>query len=92
MQFIHYKIFDENKFNEDLKIKLESIENLDYSLFESIFIDVLNAHAPVTTKTVRGNNHHFMTKALRKTIMTRSRLKNTGCTKKKYTTLSRYCE
>ena len=72
----NYKAFDENRFNEDLKSKLDSIEKLDYPLFESIFIDVLNTHAPVTTKKVRANNHQFMTKALRKAIMTRSRLKN----------------
>ena len=34
-----YKTFDENRFNEDLKSKLDSIEKLDYPLFESIFID-----------------------------------------------------
>ena len=39
-------------------------------------MDALNTHAPVTTKKVRANNHQFMTKALRKAIMTRSRLKN----------------
>ena len=72
----NYKTFDENRFNEDLKSKLDSIEKLDYPLFESIFIDILNTHAPVTTKKVRANNHQFMTKALRKAIMTRSRLKN----------------
>ena len=73
----NYKTFDENRFNEDLKSKLDSIEKLDYPLFESIFIDVLNTHAPVTTKKVLANNHQFLTKALRKAIMTRSRLKNT---------------
>ena len=72
----NYKTFDENRFNEDLKSKLDSIEKLDYPLFESIFISVLHIHAPVTTKQVRANNHQFMTKALRKAIMTRSRLKN----------------
>ena len=53
----NYKTFDENRFNEDLKSKLNSIENLDYSLFGSIFIDVLDKHVPVTTKTVQANNH-----------------------------------
>ena len=48
---------------------------MDYSLFESIFIDVLSIHAPVATKKVRANNHQVITKALRKAIMTRSRLK-----------------
>ena len=72
----NYKTFDENRFNEDLKSKLDSIEKLDYPLFESIFIDVLNTHAPEAIKKVRANNHQFMTKAFRKTIMTRPRLKN----------------
>ena len=68
--------FDKNRYNDDLKSKLDSIEKLDYPLFESIFIDVLNTHAPVATKRVRANNQQFMTKALRKAIMTTSRLKN----------------
>ena len=38
----NYKTFDEYRFNEDVKSKLDSIEKLDYPLFESIFIDVLN--------------------------------------------------
>ena len=74
--FRNYKSFDENAFNEDLKSRLDSIEKLEYPLFESIFIDVLNSHAPIKTKTVRANNHQFMNKALRKAIMTRSILKN----------------
>ena len=72
----NYKTFDENRFNEDLKSKLDSIEKLDYPLFESIFIDLLNTHVPVTIKKVQANNHQFMTKALRKAIMTRSSFKN----------------
>ena len=72
----NYKTFGGNKLNEDLKSKLDSIEKLDYPLFQCIFIDVLNKHAPVTTKNVRANNYRFMTKALRKAIMTRSRLQN----------------
>ena len=38
-------------------------------------MDGLNTHAPITTETVRANNHQFMTKALRKAIMKRSNLK-----------------
>ena len=56
----NYKTFDENRFSEDLKSKLDSVEKLDYPLFETIFINVLNAHAPVTTKIVRANNHQFI--------------------------------
>ena len=73
--FRNYKSFDENAFNEDLKSRLDSTEKQEYPLFESIFIDVLNTHAPIKTKTVRTNNHQFMNKALRKAIMTSSRFK-----------------
>ena len=71
-----YKTFDENNSNNDLKSKLDTINNLDYSTFEDIFISALNTHAPIKTKILRANNHEFMTKALRKAIMTRSKLKS----------------
>ena len=71
-----YKAFDENSFNNDLKIKLDVIKILDYSSFEDTLINVLNTHTPVKTKIIKANNHEFMTKALRKAIMTRSKLKN----------------
>ena len=71
-----YKAFDENRFNKDLKSTLDSIKILDYPSVEDIFNNVLNTHAPKKTKTIRANNHEFMTKALRKASMTRSKLKN----------------
>ena len=49
----NYKTFYENRFNEDLKSKPDSIEKLDYPSFESIFIDDLDAHAPLTTKNLQ---------------------------------------
>ena len=33
------KNFDEDNFNKDLKLKLDSLKELDYSLFENTFID-----------------------------------------------------
>ena len=38
------------KIDLNLKFKLDSIEILDYPLFEGISINVLNTHAMVTTK------------------------------------------
>ena len=55
--------FDKNRYNDDLKSKLDSIEKLDYPLFGSIFVNVLNTHAPVATKKVQANNHQFMAKS-----------------------------
>ena len=44
--------------------------------FHKIFMSVLDNHAPMKKKIVRGNNAPFMTKALFKVIMHRSELKN----------------
>ena len=59
-----YKNFDKDNCNKDLKLKLDSLEELDYSLFGNTFMDVLNTHAPTKTKTLRPNSPEFMTKAL----------------------------
>ena len=45
-------------------------------LFKEISIKVLNKHAPIKKKSVRGNNGKFMTKELRLAIMNRSKLRN----------------
>ena len=49
---------------------------LEYGAFNKIVDDVLNDHAPLKKKTVRVNDSLFMTKSLRKAIMTRTRLRN----------------
>ena len=49
---------------------LISISNL------SVFLNVLERHAPLKKKTVRANEAPFTSKALRKAIATRSRLEN----------------
>ena len=50
-----------------------------YDVFTKIFRMVLDKHAPIKKKIVRGNEAPFMTKALRKAIMNRSKLKNRYC-------------
>ena len=47
---------------------------VDQYSFEDIFINTLNTYVSIKTKIIRANNKQFMTKALRKAIMTRSRL------------------
>ena len=71
-----YTSFDIDIFRRDLLSKLN--ENLisEYSLFHNIFVNTLNRHAPLKQKIMRFNNSPFMTKALRKAIMRRSKLKN----------------
>ena len=51
-----------------------SITSLE--LFKEIALEVLNKHAPIKNKSVRGNNGKFMTKELRSAIMNRSKLRN----------------
>ena len=77
--FRDYKKFDEQNFLHDLdqqmiKGKFYKEKNM-YEIFSDTFKAVVNKHAPLKEKIVRGNNAPFMTKELRKAIMNRSRLK-----------------
>ena len=71
-----YKYFNFESFNNEFNELLKSKKDINNSLFENIFLQVLNVHAPVKTKIQRFNNNPFMTKQLRKAIMHCSRLKN----------------
>ena len=72
-------MFDETKFLHDLD--QEMIKGSFYrheevfAVFPSVFRDVLDRHAPLKQKMVRGNNAPFMTKQLNKAIMDRSSIK-----------------
>ena len=75
-----YKTFDQNKFLRDLDQELIRSNSYNdgqqYDTSTSIFRRVLDKHAPLKMKKLRGNQIKFMTKELRKAIMDRSRLKN----------------
>ena len=47
-----------------------------YSTFSDVFRSVLDRHAPLKMKMIRGNQGPFMTKQLSKAIMNRSKLRN----------------
>ena len=47
-----------------------------FELFQTITIGLLNKLAPSKKKTLRNNQSSFITKEVRKAIMTRSRLRN----------------
>ena len=74
----NYKNFNETIFKDDLKRYLyantESSRN--FSKFIEMFLNVLDIHAPMKKKYIRANEVPYMTKPLRKAIMTRSRLVN----------------
>ena len=77
--FRDYKKLDEQNFLYDLdqqmiKGKFYKEKNM-YESFSDTFKAIVNKHAPLKEKIVRGNNEAFMTKELRKAIVNRSRLK-----------------
>ena len=77
--FRDYKKFHEQNFLYDLdqqmiKGKFYKEKNM-YESFSDTFKAIVNKHAPLKEKMVRGNNAPFMTNELRKAIMNRSRLK-----------------
>ena len=69
------KGFDENSFRGELANALD-FENLGYDDFKEVFMKVLNQHAPMKKKFIRGNNAPFMNQTLSKAFMHRSKLKN----------------
>ena len=73
----NYKHFNRVSFRKDLKNELYShAYNINkYKQFESVFLNVLERHAPLKKKTVRSNEAP-LSKALRKAISMRSRLEN----------------
>ena len=75
----NFKRFDEQKFIDDIKNADFSFEtddpNENYSALTNTFSLIVEMHAPLKKKMVRGNHAPFITKDLRKAIYTRSRLK-----------------
>ena len=67
--------FSQEDFKEDLREVLCDCGN-SYDDFDHIFTSKLNKHAPKKKKWIRGNNKPHVNKALRLTIMKRSKLKN----------------
>ena len=82
---IHYRDYNQfstDAFIADLQFEYESQPisytdpNLAYNEFCNTFKAILDKHAPLKSKVIRGNQAPFMSKELSKGIMTRSRLKN----------------
>ena len=73
------KNFKEESYLNDLKLldfdEICSSDNA-YSTLSRKVSETIDKHAPLKTKLLRGNNAPFMTKELRKAIMTRSRHTN----------------
>lgn len=72
-----YKKYNNESFRNELENRLCFLNsNATYENFESIFLDIINKHAPMKKKFLRANNSPFMNKILSKAFMQRSKLKN----------------
>ena len=72
-----YKNFDISSFSNELKLCLEKSHSAyDYTTFQHILLTVLNKHAPLNSRLIRGNNKSYMSKKLLKEMWKRAHLKN----------------
>ena len=80
ISYRNYKNYDEETFKRDLSrsnlITNESDPDKMYLQLVQNFSNILDRHAPLKYKYIRGNTAAFMNKELRKAIMKRSRLRN----------------
>ena len=71
-----YKKFSEEDFRSDLEEQLSQINLVNCLNFENTYLSVLDKYAPCKQKLIRANESPFMNKHLKKSIMSRSRLRN----------------
>ena len=81
IEYRNYNKFSPEAFLQKLDQELNkgiiyNSHDKQYDLFSDIFRTILDDHAPLKTKVIRGNQAKFMTKELSKSIMNRSRFKN----------------
>ena len=74
-----YKHFNQNEFLHELELEINkgNFYNSDKpDDFSNLFKAIIDKHAPIRQKKVRGKNTPFITKGLRKALMDRSRLQS----------------
>ena len=82
IQYRSYRNFSEKDFLRDLQnMPFHTCMDMDdneaaYSSFKDMFKKVVDKHAPMKSKLIRGTHAPFMNKELSKAIMHRSKLKN----------------
>ena len=74
-----YRNFRIDNFRNDVCIELSKhipVDSMSYDTFDTVVKQVLNEHAPIKKKYVRANDGPFVTKAFRKAVMLRTKLRN----------------
>lgn len=69
-----YKNFNEDQFKSDLRGHSHLCTSNE--IFEKVFLEVLEVHAPLKQKVVRANEVPYMSRTLRKAMMRRSQLES----------------
>ena len=80
IHYRNYKNFDESLFLDDLEkttfLTNSNCPNENYQHLTENFLSVVEKHAPLKKKVVKGNQAPFVNREFRKAIYTRSRLRN----------------
>ena len=78
IKYRNYKQYSHFNFQNEFTLLLTGIDlnHISNDDYVSLFMEVLNRHAPLKQRYVRANDQPFVTKELRKEHMKRSRLKN----------------
>ena len=78
VRYRDYKYYSRTKFQNDLNFSLAGIDlnRMSNDEYVALLLGILNKHAPLKVKYIRGNNQPFMTKELRKEHMKRTKLRN----------------
>ena len=78
IKYRDFKKYNASAFHAELYYALRQINHsdIDYGLFEVIFIGILDKEAPLKEKLVRANTGTFINRELSKAFVTRSRLRN----------------
>ena len=90
IKYRNYGKFSHEEFLAEVNNSLQTSKPESYDEFEEIIVKILDKHAPIKTAVVRGNNKPHMTKALKKAMMNRTRLKNIANKTKRPEDIDRY--
>ena len=75
IRYREYKNFHKEEFQRDLHTKLSETTYADYQVLHSTIESVVQEHAPLKQRIVRGNDKPHMKAEMRRAIMKRTRLK-----------------
>ena len=76
IQYRKYKDFSNEAFMHELESVLSRFSHISFEIFKSTVDDILQKHAPIKKRYVRGNQASLMNSKIHKEVMRRIRLRN----------------